>query len=79
MRALLDFDDAGATDDEPVKGVTVGDIHAWHDRVEELEAALRFYACDKHWKHNGSCDPNSAGFEGPNIARAALRETENDL
>lgn len=34
---LLDFDDAGAGDDEPAKGVTVGDIRAWHD-------AFRFIA-----------------------------------
>lgn len=34
MRDLLEFDDAGAADDEPVKGVTVGDIRAWHDRQE---------------------------------------------
>lgn len=34
MRPLLDFDDAGAQDDEPAKGVTVGDIRAWHNDRE---------------------------------------------
>ena len=37
-RPLLDFDDAGAGDDEPAKGVTVGDIRAWHDEIERLRA-----------------------------------------
>lgn len=31
MRALLIFDDAGANNDHPAKGVTIGDIRAWHD------------------------------------------------
>ncbi len=38
MRPLLDFDDAGAPDDHPAKGVTVGDIRAWFDEVEQLRA-----------------------------------------
>ena len=37
MKQFLDFDDAGAQDDEPVKGVTMGDIRAWHDYHVELE------------------------------------------
>ena len=37
MRALLDFDDAGADDDHPARGVTVGDIRAWYDHVEQIE------------------------------------------
>ena len=41
-------------------------------RIEALEAALRFYACDGHWMLNGQCDPNSSRFEGPNVARAVL-------
>ncbi|MBR1193202.1 hypothetical protein [Bradyrhizobium sp. AUGA SZCCT0160] len=41
-------------------------------RIEALEAALRFYACDGHWMLDGQCDPNSSRFEGPNVARAAL-------
>lgn len=41
MKALLEFDDVGAADDESVKGITVGDIRAWHDRIEALEAALQ--------------------------------------
>ena len=36
MKTFLEFDDAGAANDEPVKGVTVGDIRAWHDQVETL-------------------------------------------
>lgn len=38
MKSLLEFDDAGASDSEPVKGVTVGDIRAWHDD-QELHSA----------------------------------------
>lgn len=36
--SILEFDDPGASDDEPVKGVTMGDIRAWHDSYVELEA-----------------------------------------
>lgn len=36
MKPLLEFDDAGAQDDEPVKGVTVGDIRAWHDQYDQI-------------------------------------------
>src|SRR5882724_13719543 len=35
MKQFLDFDDPGAQDDEPVKGLTMGDIRAWHDRFEK--------------------------------------------
>jgi hypothetical protein len=31
MSTPLSFDDPGAGNDEPVKGVTMGDIRAWHD------------------------------------------------
>lgn len=37
-KSFLEFNDAGAQDDEPVKGVTVGDIRAWHDE-QELHSA----------------------------------------
>lgn len=40
-RELLDFDDAGAEDDHPAKGVTVGDIRGWFDEIEQLHAALQ--------------------------------------
>lgn len=40
MRRLLDFDDTGATDEEPVKGVTVGDIRAWFDEMERMKAEI---------------------------------------
>ena len=35
-KPFLDFDDPGASDDEPVKGITVGDIRAWHDQYDML-------------------------------------------
>lgn len=31
LHTLLDFIDAGAGDDEPVKGITQGDIRTWYD------------------------------------------------
>lgn len=36
----LEFDDAGADDAEPVKGVTMGDIRSWHDQIERLRHEL---------------------------------------
>jgi len=36
MRKILEFDDAGAAEDEPAKGVTVGDIRAWHDKFDDM-------------------------------------------
>lgn len=48
------------------------DIRQMIGRIEELEAALRFYANEEHWKLNGRCDPNSSRFDGLSIARAAL-------
>lgn len=45
MKQLLDFDDAGAGDEEPTKGVLVGHIREWHDERDRLrtglEAAIR--------------------------------------
>lgn len=40
MRNPLDFDDAGAEDSEPAKGITVGDVRAWHDEFERLNFKL---------------------------------------
>ena len=40
MRDLLEFDDAGAQDAEPAKGVTVGDIRAWFDEMERLRSLV---------------------------------------
>jgi hypothetical protein len=40
MRDPLDFDDAGADDDEPAKGITIGDVRAWHDEMQSMRAAL---------------------------------------
>jgi hypothetical protein len=37
IRSILEFDDPGASDDEPVKGVTMGHIRAWHDSYAELD------------------------------------------
>jgi hypothetical protein len=48
MRSLLDFDDAGANDDEPVKGVTAGDIRAWFDERQRYRDAL--IVCAAEWK-----------------------------
>lgn len=48
MNPLLDFDDAGAGDDEPAKGVTVGDIRAWHDEMERLQIASRPLTENEH-------------------------------
>ena len=39
FKHLLHFDDPGADDNEPVKGITMGDIRAWHDRYESLFSA----------------------------------------
>ena len=33
---ILDFIDAGATDSEPVKNITQGDLRRWHDDLEGL-------------------------------------------
>ena len=41
MGHLLFFDDAGAHDDHPAKGVTVGHIRAWHDAGEAVMAWMR--------------------------------------
>ena len=49
MRSLLDFDDAGAGDDEPAKGVTVGDIRAWHDTAQDLLNALAEVTTNGKW------------------------------
>lgn len=48
MRPILDFDDAGALDDEPAKGVTVGDIRAWHDEIERLKQEYRDLEIEAH-------------------------------
>ena len=50
----------------------VNNHEALKARIQELETALRFYACQGHWMLDGQCDPNSSRFEGPNVARAAL-------
>lgn len=36
--SILEFDDPGASDEEPVKGVTMGDIRSWYDSYAELES-----------------------------------------
>lgn len=40
MRKLLDFDDAGAADDHPAKGVCIGDVRAWHDEMERMRTLI---------------------------------------
>lgn len=39
----LDFDDAGADDSEPARGVTIGDVRRWHDELEALRNELAYY------------------------------------
>lgn len=36
--SLLELDDPGAPDDEPVKGVTMGHVRHWHDEYAEMES-----------------------------------------
>jgi hypothetical protein len=36
----LRFDDPGAQNDEPAKGVTVGDIRAWYDTLLAFHSAV---------------------------------------
>lgn len=59
MRDLLEFDDAGASGDEPAKNVTVGDIRAWHDEIERLREAFRHY--HKKRPDDDICD--ACGFD----------------
>jgi hypothetical protein len=40
IRRPLDFNDAGAGDDEPVKGVLQGHIREWHDELDRLTRQL---------------------------------------
>lgn len=35
-KSFLEFDDAGASDNELAKGVMVGDIRAWHDQYDRM-------------------------------------------
>jgi len=43
-KEIITFSDAGAPDDHPVKGITMGHIRRWFDVVEEYEARLRIIA-----------------------------------
>jgi hypothetical protein len=74
---IIGFDDAGAGDDHPVKGVTVGHIRRWFDQVEKLHGDLRAYEitfrriAEEDQKHNPgepqtavNCSCASAGFPG---------------
>jgi hypothetical protein len=54
MRDLLDFDDAGAGDDEPTKGVLIGHIREWHDEMDRLRIAIHG-VCLFNWS---DCGPN---------------------
>lgn len=36
----LYFDDAGAADDEPAKGILIGHVRAWHDQIERLKEVI---------------------------------------
>jgi len=46
MRYPLDFIDAAASDDEPVKGVLQGHLRDWHDEIDRLRMALRLLRSD---------------------------------
>jgi hypothetical protein len=41
---IIRFDDAGAGDDHPVKGITMGHIRRWFEQVEEYEVRLLIIA-----------------------------------
>lgn len=41
---IISFDDAGADDDHPVKGITMGHIRRWFEQAEEYEVRLRIIA-----------------------------------
>jgi hypothetical protein len=43
VQRLLDLMDAGATDNEPVKGVTKRDLILWHDEIERLRTLVMHY------------------------------------
>lgn len=40
LNEILEFDDAGAGDDHPAKGVTMAHIRAWFDEVSRLEGKI---------------------------------------
>lgn len=46
--------------------------------IEELAAALEFFADDDNWRLNGKCDPNSGNFIGRLHARAALANLKGE-
>lgn len=82
LRPLLDFDDPGAGDDHPAKGVTVGDIRAWHDLIADLVEALMEFCChgldhpDERLRcravSDGNCLREACGDPCGEPARAAL-------
>lgn len=45
----LDFDDAGASDEEPVKGITQWHIRRWHDEAAALKQLLKKAAPYREW------------------------------
>lgn len=62
-RPPLDFDDAGAHDHHPARGVAIGDIRAWHDEIERLRAALRNVRCYiQHCDHEPALDEIDAAL-----------------
>jgi hypothetical protein len=81
IRRPLDFNDAGAGDDEPVKGVLQGHIREWHDEIDRLtrqlaetrEALQRYgdhtYECDMKNTWNCTCGYSAAlSASAPQIA-----------
>lgn len=84
MRPLLDFDDAGAQDDRPAEGVTVGDIRAWFDQMESMRLALAPFARAANFYaiQNMNDDqivlvkPSDAGLSGALVAADFRRASE---
>lgn len=68
MREPLDFDDAGADDSEPVKGVTAGDVRAWHDEMSALRGEL-VRVRKAHKAIRDEIIYGGGEFEEPNIDR----------
>jgi hypothetical protein len=72
MKQFLEFDDAGASDDHPAKGITIGDIRAWHDHQEKLLAALRAFSL-LSWAPDAAPGPSCYEVYPVQEAREALR------
>jgi hypothetical protein len=77
MKSFLDFDDAGAGDDHPARGVTVGDIRAWHDAV--LRAELALHECEAYLDSYVDVVDGSYGEPAPNRAMSLMGEVKEAI